>query len=331
MRILQVLLSPRIGGAESAASALAEAWKSAGVHCDLAYVDGDEPRNQVQRVHELRKHVRRSAPDAIVSHSAIPNIYARLSSSGRPVFCVLHSATRDFDDRKLRAAERLLARRTTAVIAVSQEQRREYLSHFPRQRVVVIPNGISAGFTPSLRYDPDAPIVTVGRVAGQKNPALWAATARTICNEDSAATFEWYGPTSVEQEWAGLVGDHSDPEGRIVFRGPTAHVADVLRTASIFFHPARREAHSVAILEAAATGLPIVCSADVAATLPDWLPRSTFEAGHADQAITALREVKTNLAAWRDRALLAVPRVQQVFSLSQTAQNYLDEIDSYIG
>ncbi len=112
MRILQILLSPRIGGAETAANSLTSVWREHGHEVDTAFLDarGAAP---VRRLRHIREEVRAFRPDVIVSHSALPNIYARLAvrRSVAPVVCVLHSAARDFDDAKLRLAETLLRHR----------------------------------------------------------------------------------------------------------------------------------------------------------------------------------------------------------------------------
>ncbi|KTS04871.1 hypothetical protein NS283_07995 [Microbacterium testaceum] len=244
-----------------------------------------------------------------------------------PVICVLHSAARDFDDPKLKFAERLLQRRTRSVVAVSSAQREEYAALFPMQRVVVIPNGVSSRFTPATEFDARGPIVTIGRVVAQKDPALWSLATRTLCEENEDVLFEWFGPLSqgslpdADERW------HLDAGSRARFRGPIDDVERVLRGASVFFHPARREAHSVALLEAASTALPIVCSDEVARTLPGWLPLSVFASGDASDATRAVREVLRDLASWRRQAVLAASRVTSEFGIESAASSYLAEVD----
>jgi len=327
MQILQVLLSPRIGGAESAAASLAEVWEGRGIACHIAYLDRDKPGGAFARVSGLRAAVREIQPDVIISHSALPNAYSRLVAGGIPVICVLHSAARDFDDPKLKFAEHLLQRRTRSVVAVSSAQREEYVALFPKQRVVVIPNGVSSRFTPAAEFDPRGPVVTIGRVVAQKDPVLWSLTTRTLCAENDDVFFEWFGPLSqgslpdADERW------HLDAGSRARLRGPIDNVERVLQRASVFFHPARREAHSVALLEAAATALPIVCSDEVAQTLPEWLPVSVFASGDASDATRAVREVLVDLASWRREAVLAASRVISEFGIERAASSYLVEAD----
>ncbi|WP_342586565.1 glycosyltransferase family 4 protein [Microbacterium testaceum] len=326
MRVLQVLLSPRIGGAESAAASLAEVWEGRGLACHMTYLDRDRPGGALARAFGLREAIREVQPDVIVSHSALPNVYSRLVAGAIPVICVLHSAARDFDDPKLKFAERLLQHQTRSVVAVSSAQREEYVALFPKQRVVLIPNGVASRFAPAAQFDLRGPVVTIGRVVAQKDPALWSAVTRAICVEHGSARFEWFGPFSPgvlstdDERW------HHRSDSPAVFRGPTKNVDEVLRGAAVLFHPARREAHSVALLEAAATGLPIVCSSDVAATMPQWLPMSVFSTGDARDATRAVRAVLTDLESWRERAIGAVPQVVDNFGIERTARTYESEM-----
>jgi len=326
MRILQVLLSPRIGGAESAAASLAEEWARIGHSCDVVYLDKDASVGPFARLAGLRSAIRDLKPDVLISHSALPNIYTRLVAGSIPVLTVLHSATRDMDDPKLRFAERVLQWRTRSVIAVSPTQKEEYLDLFPNQRVIVIPNGVSLRFSPPSIPELDGPIVTIGRVVAQKDPLLWSAVARSLCAERQSVRFEWHGPLASGALPNETLRWHQSPESRAVLAGPTDRVHEVLRSASILFHPAIREAHSVALLEAAATGIPIVCSSEVAATLPGWLPMSVFSVRDAQDAIRAVRTVADDLPRWSENAILVARRVQEEFGIKGSAQAYLAEM-----
>src|SRR5438105_6985634 len=103
MRIAEVLLRPTIGGAETLALTLADHWRRQGHEVTILYVDPyGSGGSQIARVRRLRKSLNEFDPDVVHSHSALPNIYARLSSRGRwPVVTVLHSASSDFSNRRL--------------------------------------------------------------------------------------------------------------------------------------------------------------------------------------------------------------------------------------
>lgn len=325
MRILQVLLSPRIGGAESAANSLASVWREEGHEVFIAYLDsrGVAP---LRRLRHLRQEVHVLRPDVVVSHSALPSIYSRLavSTSVAPVVCVLHSAARDLDDVKLRFAEIFLRHRAAAVVAVSAAQVVEYQSHFPREQVDLVPNGVGEEFSPSDVSPETFCVVSVGRVARQKDPYTWAGIASQASADDPRLHFEWVGPTGVDSEYERLERVYQPDEGPVRFVGPTDDVASALRRARVMLHTAEREAHSVALLEAAASGLPIVCTEEVGRGLPDWIVREEFTAGDVEGGLAALRRVVTDVDSFSGRARMTAPRVFEEFGVRACARRYVD-------
>src|SRR5207244_4215676 len=95
-------------------------------------------------------------PDAILSHSALPNIYARIVCGRIPVITVLHSSSRDFEMWTIRVAESILRCRTRGVIAVNEARQREYVAQFRTSNVILVPNGISDDL-PQKREYPASP------------------------------------------------------------------------------------------------------------------------------------------------------------------------------
>jgi len=331
MRILQILLSPRIGGAESAANSLASVWREGGHEVDTSFLDarGAAP---VRRVRHIREEVHAFRPDVVVSHSALPNVYARLAvrKSVAPVVCVLHSAARDLDDGKLRLAETLLRYRAAAVIAVSASQVDEYRSRFPDQRIDLIPNGVGSQFFPADDAPTEFRIVSIGRVAGQKDPDTWAGIARRVTATLGDVQFDWVGPTDVDPEYSTLVRALDAGEDAIRFVGPSDDVPAALRRSRMLLHTARREAHSVALLEAAAAGLPIVCTSEVGVGLPGWIVREEFSAGDVDGGVAAVRRVVDNIDAFQARAVSQAPRVVEEYGARVCAGRYLDVFDRLV-
>lgn len=329
-RIAQVLLSPRIGGAERLADSLEAEWRDVGVESQVIYLDPDDGgRNPLHRLAHLGRALREFRPDAVVAHSALPNLYARIAAPWRvPVICVLHSAGDDFTDRRLRAAERFLQWRAYRLVGVSDTQLRTYLSHYPRmaRRSAVIPNGIADELPLKENY-PATPVavVTVARLAPQKNPQLWIDVADSLYREGSELRLHWWGP---------LAGDESSPRlplmenaDRGEYHGATDDVPAVLTQSDLLFHTADREAHSVALLEAAAVGLPIVCSEAVAVTLPDGLPFGRFKTGDAGSAVQALTRVSRDWERAVRHAVQARDSVRSIYSMRKCAAAYLELLD----
>ena len=331
MNIVQVLLSPRIGGAESLVAGLQQHWNDSEVANSVIYVDSAATLSSspLARLVRMRAALKHAKPDVIISHSALPNLYARLAASySTPAISVLHSSEDDFVSLPLRWMERLLRKRTTALVAVSPAQRDRYMRRFPNHsRPVVIANGIAINARElSTRTRSDSPfhVVSLSRVVRQKNPRLWKAVAAQL--GDQHFRFTWFGPGGYDRALDQMMKEEV-PAGAN-YAGPTTHVADVLASAAIFFHSSNSEANSVSLLEAAAAGLPIVCSENVAATLPFYIGPVAFKTDSVESATEALLLVRDKYEALAERARAVGPRVQREFGIAECAAKYLELVGS---
>lgn len=324
--IVQVLLKEQIGGAETLAASLHEEWTGRGFKSSIIYLDSDDEKLVgLSRLLNFRRRLRRLSPDAVISHSAIPNVYARIVANRNvKVVTVLHSASDDFADRKLRWAERLLRSRTHKVVAVSSQQAYMYKKYFgPTGSLVKIPNGVAlqTGSTRPCSSTARMQVVTLARVAKQKNPVLWLRVARELVATKDV-DFKWYGPISSSTSIQGLV-DSTNGVATVQFCGPTNEPGRVLVEAAVYFHSADREAHSIAILEAAAAGVPVVC-ADTA--IHGWdrcIPAATFSPGDFEGAVSALKHVVDGIDQFRIQAESVRLSVYARYSITACADNYL--------
>lgn len=328
MKILQVLLSPRIGGAEALVDSLHREWSSGGLTCETYYLDSStrQASGRLRRTLDLSRRIKEFRPDVVVSHSALPNLYSRVAAPKVvPRVVVLHSATDDFRARPLRWAERLLRNRTSAVVGVSGPQIDQYLAHFGSAvPTLLIPNGIRPDALPRSDFQL-RPVVaaTVARVARQKNPHLWVKTVQLLADRRPELNFEWWGPPSLETGLSDVFSQEALEGSKGTYQGPTSDPISVLSASDFLFHTADREAHSIGILEAAAVGLPVVCSQTVAATLPRSVVAIPFEDGSAESALSAIEVL---LSGWEEYARSAVQKAAPIldeFSISNCAQKYV--------
>jgi L-malate glycosyltransferase len=324
-RILQLLLAPAIGGAETLAAGLQNGLADHGFVVRTAYLDpAGTSSSPIARVLRLAALVRSERPDLVLAHSALPNLYARLVIRRRPVVTVLHSASRDFDNPALRRAERLLRRRTAGVVAVSRPQLEEYEAAFGHAvPVQLIPNGVASGLPSKSARRPGARtvrVVTLARINTQKDPATWRSGALLAVSARPDLTFAWFGPRSTDLEQQALVENAGHPS--VLWSGPTRDSGAALAAADIYFHAARAEAHPLAPLEAAAVGLPIVCSESVAASLPPGLPAATFATADAESAAAAVLRVVERLDEATRHAAEWQPRVRLEYGLDRVCLAY---------
>jgi glycosyltransferase involved in cell wall biosynthesis len=158
-----------------------------------------------------------------------------------------------------------LLRRAGAVIALSQEQAELVSLRYgvPAARVRVIPNGVAEEFFTGPREvvpaDPKRPLrlLFVGRLAAQKDLPLLVATAEAL---GDAVTLDIVGDGELRREITHLVD--ALPSGRVRMWGALSGEALIerYREADVFVMTSVREGMPLALMEAMATGLPIVAS-----------------------------------------------------------------------
>ena len=168
MRILQLVLAPRLSGAEMLVKGIAIAHRGGGHAVGIAsllpaeadFADAEQelaehrvmclfPRTRHEhllRLACLYRAIRRFSPDVIFAHTTLPALYVRALPLSVPIVFVMHSGTNDFaEDRWLWWAERLLSRRACAVMGVSQRNIDHYAATIgPPRESFVVPNGVDA-------------------------------------------------------------------------------------------------------------------------------------------------------------------------------------------
>lgn len=331
MKVLQLLLAPAIGGAETLAAGLGSGLGDHGFAVTTGFLDPpDSSSHPVARLLRLRALVAAERPDVVLAHSALPNLYARLVVRRVPVVTVLHSASRDFDDRLLRGAERMLRRRTACVVAVSRPQQQEYAEAFgDAVPVRLIPNGVAVGLPNRQPAGGPVRVVTLARINHQKDPGTWREAALLAVAQRPGLVFAWSGPASTTAELQDLVARTG--HDAVLWAGPTSDAGAVLAAADVYFHAARAEAHPLAPLEAAAVGLPVICSEAVAASLPPGLPAATFVTSDPASAAAAVLRVVDDLQAWTRHAASWQSSVRERYGLDRVCADYAQVLHEVLG
>jgi len=292
MRILHLVLAPRLSGAEVLAKDLAihqqRSGETVGIaslvpqHDDFASLRVELEANSVTclfptklrgplgKLWHLDRMVRRFRPDIVFAHATIPAFYARALPIAAPVVYVMHSAANDFERGLFRRVERMLSRRARAVIAVSPANVDDYVGAIGNHPLMmVIPNGVDMARFGDAAHVERGPrqtqptIVQIGRYTTVKNQlqtvhafhdvAKWIPAARLLLYgvvEDSA----YYQAVTELVNRLGLAD-------RVVVGGPRSDVSSLLFDANVYAMPSRSEGHSIAFLEALASGIPVVASA----------------------------------------------------------------------
>ncbi|HEX2184081.1 MAG TPA: glycosyltransferase family 4 protein [Chloroflexota bacterium] len=239
----------------------------------------------VRAVLRLARLIRRRRYDVVHAHSSIAGAVARpavLLSGRRPGvvytphgFAFLTPGGRGRQALYL-SIERALGRVTDRLIAVSPTEGDEAVRYgvIPAARVVTIPNGVATGELPSPARRAevrrregwgDAPLVgTVSRMTQQKDPFTWLQTAARIAAVRADVRFVWIWSGELEPEVrreAAALGLVS----RLHFLGYRADARDLIAALDVYLLTSRFEGLPYTVLEAMASGVPVVAT-DVVGT-----------------------------------------------------------------
>jgi glycosyltransferase involved in cell wall biosynthesis len=159
-----------------------------------------------------------------------------------------------------RWAERVLRPLTTVTICVADSERRAGLAaHTCEERTtVVIRNGVDPGGFPVGEAHSGRPrLVTVGRLAAPKDAVTLVRALSALRGRSFEAVFVGDGPDrpAVEEEVRRL-----GLESVVELLGERDDVPELLATADVFVLSSHSEGLPLSILEAMATGLPVVAS-----------------------------------------------------------------------
>jgi L-malate glycosyltransferase len=161
----------------------------------------------------------------------------------------------------------VLSGRARVVVGVSQQGLTDYVQAIgPHPAMTVVPNGVDlARFAyadnPSRR-DAAPQVAQIGRYTAVKNQLLTVQAFGEVLKQVSNARLVLYGVVEdpdYQRAVIALANELGIAE-RVEVAGPRTDVATVLSESNAFVMPSRNEAHSVAFLEALASGVPIVAS-----------------------------------------------------------------------
>lgn len=247
-----------------------------------------------QRLRQISSAVERWQPDIIHAHSSWAGLYTRLIKSPvrTPVIYQPHCFA--FADpnspfllrRLFWAAERLLARRTSVIIAVSPHEREQAkkLRIFGRPSVHTVPNASSlevpAGSAPPDRGNARA--VMVGRISAQKDPFFFAQVAQKLKQRGIDSVWIGDGDEKLKSQLtrAGVV-----VTGWLRRR----EMIEVLQNSSVYLHSAAYEGFPISVADAATAGLPIIVR-----DIPAFAQVDLQRVSGVEQAVERIRAIHEN-------------------------------------
>jgi len=277
--------------------------------------DGIEPIELAARSQELRMAVslprllRRIRPALAHFLHAIP--------PRCPCAAVLTIQDLSFerDPSVLRPWERLMfkavprsARRAARILAISERTKRDVVELYgvPPERVVVTPLGVDEAFAPGDAAA-DSYVLLVGAIERRKNPLAAARAAREVGRRLVAA-----GPVRDRALARQLEGEGADLRGYV----SKDELASLYRGAACLVFPSRYEGFGLPVVEAMASGTPVVAAPDAA--LREVAGDAAVFAS-ADELADGIRRA----LAERDRLAAAGLERARLFTWDETARRTL--------
>lgn len=266
------------GGAERVISILANEYANKGWHvnilmllenrCDyklhsniklVAIVNNN--KNRIQQIplwlSEIRKHVRKHQPDKIVSFVARINILTILACIGLKVDIIISER----NDPKSDGRSPLIRYATYLLYPLSKKvifQTKWAQSCFPknvREKSSIIYNPIITKCI--AKKNKSKKIVTVGRLAEQKNHILLIDAFTTVSERYSDYTLHIFGEGNLRDLLEKKIQE-SDLQDRVILEGNVSNIHERISNAEMFALSSDYEGLSNALLEAMMMGLPCI-------------------------------------------------------------------------
>lgn len=294
-KVLVVIDSLTLGGAERVLATLAGAAETASIELDvvsLAPPAGDRAillpvleqaglRPQflsIGRVSDprslprLARHIARSRCDVVHAHLEASAMLAPPAAalSRRPAICTFHHVPGPLSGRSARR-ERVAvacANRSRRVVFVSEASRRGFAARYGEgPRWTVVPNGVDldrfrpgdAPLPPDLRAGDAPTAVLVGAMRPGKGHAAaieaWPKVRASV--PDARLLFVGSGELEPALRAAAATAGIADA---VVFAGVRADVDEIVRASQVVLLPSESEALPTVLMEAAACGRPVVAT-----------------------------------------------------------------------
>ena len=282
--VAHVVLSLRVGGLERVVVDLVKGFRDSNYSCVVCclgtrgefaadvdalgvplYVLHKKNGLDLRLIFRLARFLREHNVTIVHTHNPGPHIYGLLAARLAGVPVRVHTRHgRNFPDNKKRVwINRILSWGTDAIVPVSDDAGvvATNVERVNPKKIHRIWNGIDINlYTPQRDPVAGPPVIgTVARLSPEKDQKTMLAAFRHVLEKipDARLILAGDGPCATElHEEAAKLGLN----GHVDFLGQCSNVPEVLRHMSIFTLSSTTEGLSMTLLEAMATGLPIVAT-----------------------------------------------------------------------
>jgi len=361
IHVLHVVDSLRVGGLESGVVNMINALDSGKFRNSICCLKetGDlqkrlrDPEVQVFQLHQrpgshlfprLRRLVRQEQIDIIHSNNwgtFFDSVVAgRLARRPLIIHCIHGLFTEDLERMKFRRRfiQRMLSRGTHRLYAVADYLRNFYIRTVgvPPGRIGTIYNGVDTEVyrvrgedqrraeKQRLGFSPEEVLIgSVGTLYWIKDPETLLAAAASILRTRQDVNFVWVGDGRLREKLLARA-EQLGLGRRVRYLGTRDNVADILSAMDIFVLPSVIEGLSYSILEAMASGVPVVATrvGGNGELIREGIDGHLVPPGDRSALIDALMHLISDEKARRAMGSKVRQRAVQIFSLQEMVTRY---------
>lgn len=218
--------------------------------------------NFCRRVKKLHSIWKREKPNLVLSCIGKNNfmtVVTTMFTKTKPVVSVVGEAKEEYPSRLMRMLANLLFPFADGVILQTERSRRFFHKRV-QKRAVILPNSLNPDFIkPRYEGEREKRIVSVGRMDANKNHEMMLRAFAALAKRYPAYTLTIYG----EGELRGYLEELAERLGvadRVFLPGMIQDVARQIERAALFLLTSYSEGVSNALIEALASGLPVIAT-----------------------------------------------------------------------
>jgi glycosyltransferase involved in cell wall biosynthesis len=359
MRVLHLLSSTGFHGAENMAAQLIRDlssqgvenylgvfWNNEGSNTDIVGLVRDVAQDSVifncrgkldwRVMRELRGYIRRHQIDAIHSHKYKTNLYAIIARLG--LRCALISTCHNWllTDARMRfyaAFDKRVLMAFDKIVGVSQEVTEELRRYISAEKIAKIDNGVDlqrfSGLIEKRRAKEELGIRGgtiigyVGRITPEKGISCLLRAARLLRDHGTQADILIVGDGDSRREFEKEAA-HLEIGDRVHFLGQRNDTPQIYAAMDIFVLPSLKEAFPMVVLEAMASGVPVIATrvGDIPYIFGNGECGVLVEPNADSELSEAMNKLLADRGAAQRMALAGQRRVRTRFSSLEMARSY---------
>ncbi len=218
----------------------------------------------VTRVYRLRRAIRESRPEAVISFMNITNVVTLLATRGLGIPVLVSERT----DPTKSPTSRIWRQLRDWVYPMADELvvltkgELDFFSQRMRLPVRIIPNPVLTPWAGALQSEPSVhrpSIVAMGRLSPVKGFDLLLRAFASLCDKHPDWRVIILGEGLARKQLESLRNELGLNE-RVALPGIAKNPVEALKRADIFVMPSRHEGFPMSLCEAMACGLPVICT-----------------------------------------------------------------------